>query len=748
MSMLKWFNSLKLATRIVAVTLFVVIVVVAVNYMVFVSDYRASAQEGMVEKAKAFTAVADEAKNHTSLLHRSGDFDTKTLAAELKADIAAGKPVNQTRFFNTIPVVAGWTAAQEAAKREKIEFRLTSFNSRNKEHEPASGSFDERLLRQLTDQVAAGKGDIASAVNKADNTLHTMRAIRLTENCLACHGAPGSEWDVNKDGKDPTGYQMEGWKVGDMHGCYHVVMPLAPVSEQVASFLVSGLAWTIPLLLLAMGAFIGLIVISIRRPMSALTECTATIGSGNLKHEIPAQLLERQDEIGDLARALRGLSNALRLSLLEVLNSTGTLSVMSDDLLNTSHRLTSGARATSERSETVAAAAEESSVNTVSVAAGMEQASTNLDSVAAATEELSATVTEIAGNAAKARSVGEDADTQAKSVAIVMQQLGQAAQAIGKVTETITNISSQTNLLALNATIEAARAGAAGKGFAVVAHEIKELAQQTAAATKDIESNISAVQMSTSGAVADIEKISDVIKDVGQLVASIATAIEEQTAVTKDVASNISQASAGIRDANERIAQTATVSKSIASDIAEVSSQSRATNNDSIHLQEDANMLRSMTDKLKQLAGRFELGQQADFAAIKKGHLQWRNRLIEMFEGRQKLTSSDVADYHSCALGKWYDHDGHAKFQQLEKFQQLGADHQGFHALVAEIVQLWNSGRPADARHLFEKLIPHTSRLFVLLDEISLDAAQSKAGGGLGHPPTQNNSGANPDRKR
>ena len=130
---------------------------------------------------------------------------------------------------------------------------------------------------------------------------------------------------------------------------------------------------------------------------------------------------------------------------------------------------------------------------------------------------------------------------------------------IGKVTETISEISSQTNLLALNATIEAARAGAAGKGFAVVAGEIKALAQQTATATEDIKSRISGVQNSTSSGIAEIEKISRVIFEVSDIVGSIAAAIEEQTVSTKDIARNIAEASFGVNDVNERIAQSSEV---------------------------------------------------------------------------------------------------------------------------------------------------------------------------------------------
>ena len=608
--MQNWFNSLKLATRIVLVTLLIVISVVVVNYLIFVRGYRASAEAAMVEKARAFSAVADESKNHASLLHSIGAFDNKALVAEMAKDLQEGKRVDQTRMFKTIPVVAGWTAAQEAAAREKIEFRISSFDARNKAHEPQAGSFDEKLLRELTAQVVSGKEEFIHAVNPADNTLHFLRAIRLSESCLGCHGDPGSEWDAAKTGKDPTGYRMEGWKKGQMHGSYHVVMPLAPVNAQVAAFVANGLLWTAPLLAIALGALVYLLAVMVRRPIAALSARTSEIARGNLTQEVPEELRQRKDEIGELARALSGLSNALRTSLLEVLNSTGTLSVMSDGLLSTSRRLTAGAQGTSDRADAVAAAAEEASSNTVSVAAAMEQASTNLTSVASATEELSATVADIASNSARARAVSEQASSQAQAVAALVGKLGQAAREIGKVTETITAISSQTNLLALNATIEAARAGAAGKGFAVVANEIKDLAQQTAAATEDIKSKINGVQTSSADAISDIERITGVIREVGDLVSSIAAAIEEQTAVTKDVAGNVTQASTGVREANERIAETATVSKSIARDIAEVSAQGRAINNDSLQIQEDATRLRGVSESLHELSTRFELGAQ------------------------------------------------------------------------------------------------------------------------------------------
>lgn len=201
------------------------------------------------------------------------------------------------------------------------------------------------------------------------------------------------------------------------------------------------------------------------------------------------------------------------------------------------------------------------------IAVNMTQATTNLTSVASATEEMSATIGEIASNSLKARTISEQAHQQAASISSLMQQLGQATQEIGKVTDSIADISSQTNMLALNATIEAARAGEAGKGFNVVANEIKELAKQTAEASDNIKVKIREVQTSTGNAITDIKKITEVVADVSQIILSITTAIEEQANVTKNVAGNIAQATVGIKEANERINQTAAAAKTMSDDI-------------------------------------------------------------------------------------------------------------------------------------------------------------------------------------
>ena len=605
--MFRRLSSLGLGARIVAAMLTILVSVVAVNYVVFATGYRASAQEAMVEKAKAFTAVADETKDHLSLLHSSGDFDSKALIAEFKSDIAAGKSVDQTRMFQTIPVVAGWTAARNAAKRENIDFRVTSFEARNKGNEPKPGSFDEQLLRRQTDQVNAGKGETVSEVDPATHTLHFLRAIKFGETCLGCHGDAGSKYDSLGTGKDLTGFAMEGWKTGYMHGSYHVAMPLAPVQSHVVAFVVHGLAWSAPLAVIAAAALVYLTIRMISRPLQALTIRAGGIAKGDLTQAVPAELQARGDEIGGLARAMQTMAGSLRTILHDLSTGVQTLAASSTSLSGVSGKMSAGAQNTSSMAHSVAVAAEEMSANSASVAAGMEQASTNLSSVAAATEQMTATVAEIASNSEKATTITSEATAQAAKASAVVKQLGAAAQKIGEVTETITTISAQTNLLALNATIEAARAGAAGKGFAVVANEIKELAQQTAAATEDIKGKIAGIQKSTQGTVADIEAIGGVVRQVNDIVATIATAIEEQSTVTRDIASNIAQATGGVKDANQRVAESAKVSQEIARDIAQVNAASDEMRTGSQRVQESSGELTALSRTLEQTMVRFKL---------------------------------------------------------------------------------------------------------------------------------------------
>jgi methyl-accepting chemotaxis protein len=341
----------------------------------------------------------------------------------------------------------------------------------------------------------------------------------------------------------------------------------------------------------------------VARPIRSLSRFFTTLDN-DLTKKIG---LQSDDEIGQAAVSVNDFLLNLRKTLGRVVEETRQLSESATQLEESAMQISSGGELVNQQSASVAAAAEEASSNTASVAASMGQTTSNLASVTAATGEMSATIGEIAGNSEKARIISEQAASRAGQLTEMMQQFGEAARKIGQVTETISEISSQTNLLALNATIEAARAGEAGKGFAVVANEIKELARQTASATEDIKQRIEGVQTTAGGAIANIEEISGVIADVGAIVSGIAAAIEEQAAITRDVAANIDQASTGVREANEQVAQTAAVSQEMARDIAGVSAAVGDIRQGSEQVLGAARELTGLANKLKEDVGRFKV---------------------------------------------------------------------------------------------------------------------------------------------
>ncbi len=343
---------------------------------------------------------------------------------------------------------------------------------------------------------------------------------------------------------------------------------------------------------------------SLTRPILATTRFAHDLAEGDLRTSLEVQ---RSDEIGALADALRTTGDRLRTVMGEIVSISTSLRSNASDLLSMSETLAANACQSTDRAATVYAATEQVQEQMQTVSSAMEQASTNVSTIASAAEEMTATITEIASTTERTRNTAAQAVRFAQDAQAQMAELGDAAVEIGKVTETITAISAQTNLLALNATIEAARAGEAGRGFAVVANEIKELAQQTARATEEIHSKIQGIQNAIGSSVGNIQQVASIISEVNDMVGTIAAAVEEQSVTTRDIADNVGQASLGLKDIAGALTKTQTRTVSIHSDIGDVQQGAVALTKHGQSVKSYSETVTQMVDKLGAILARFQV---------------------------------------------------------------------------------------------------------------------------------------------
>jgi methyl-accepting chemotaxis protein len=277
---------------------------------------------------------------------------------------------------------------------------------------------------------------------------------------------------------------------------------------------------------------------SITRPLHQTVDMILDLEKGRLDRRLG---LTRQDELGQMAKALDTFADHMRDDVMEAFDrlAVGDFTFEAHGPIrqpvqkaNTAlgrliQRMRQAGDQVAAGAAEIARASQDLSHGTHQQASSLEEITGNLGETARqARENAERAVRSTALTDQLARAAGSG-QQQMHDMVTAMEQIKQATQDIARVIKMIDEIAFQTNLLALNASVEAARAGSHGKGFAVVAEEVRNLAARSARAAREtgsmIQDTLQKVQLG-SEVVAGTDRA---LLEIGQGVAQVKELVDE-----------------------------------------------------------------------------------------------------------------------------------------------------------------------------------------------------------------------------
>ena len=257
---------MKIGTQILLIAFAAISATVAAGLAIQSRIIRDQGIELTRDAMRAAIVEAENVRGTISGLGQSGAFDRE----KLLADYRRSGDLRGSTLYQTIPVVAAWNAIQKVADENGWKFRVPKNEARNEKNTPDA---DEARILELLE-----RGDTPEyfAVDRAANKLVLARPIRLSADCLACHGDPARS--PTGDGKDILGFRMENWREGEVHGAFVLHASLDRVDGVARAGLGRTLLWTLPAALLV---GIGVTLYARRRIVRPLEESIVIIDAAS-----------------------------------------------------------------------------------------------------------------------------------------------------------------------------------------------------------------------------------------------------------------------------------------------------------------------------------------------------------------------------------------------------------------------------------------------------------------------------------
>ena len=265
------------------------IVLAMIMAWLHISDIQEAAISGRLKESRSVVMMAESVRE--DMAHKLQLGVLRSLD-ELRDD--------PQKLLQAVPIVTAMNTAAAKAAEAGYEFRVPKESPRNPKNAP--NTLEREVLAEFSRTSLPEK-----VIIEKDRLLY-FKPIRLSEDCLYCHGDPKGE-------KDPTGGEKEGWKTGEVHGAFVIISSLKEANDAVALAALSVGGWTTGILVVL--GFCGWLLVraNLLKPLRSTGEFLERMATGDMSGSVEVR---SSDELGQMQTHLNHMAASLRGIVTEI----------------------------------------------------------------------------------------------------------------------------------------------------------------------------------------------------------------------------------------------------------------------------------------------------------------------------------------------------------------------------------------------------------------------------------------------